>query len=154
MTNAELKTAVAATMQVEEASLNDTWDSICVKAVARAKQQLRTIFGQLGYSWTILDVSDEVTNYHPAASLYWAFVFGAGLHNYEDRWIEKLNPKTELKAVSILHDDDGTELNQDKTENIVYAGSLDWSEMDFNPDTRITLPDSAKEGREYSQGTF
>lgn len=94
LTGSQVKQAVAdALQQTSVANLPARWDRICEDAAADAMGDILGHFGGMGYTETQITDWTRLTSLHKLQSLYWAFVHGAGLHAYDDRWVNKYDQR-------------------------------------------------------------
>ncbi|MCX7664395.1 MAG: hypothetical protein N2112_02490 [Gemmataceae bacterium] len=101
LTDAELKTSLAATLKVDESSLAAYWDTLITECNQAAYLDVRGGIIQRGFSSAQADAWDRGKEFQRDIGLYWLLVKGAGLHEYDQKFIMLLDRREELKSVLI-----------------------------------------------------
>jgi ABC-type glucose/galactose transport system permease subunit len=103
----DLKQAVADSMQLPSVTqLPVRWDRLCQMAVDQAFRDIMGAFVAKGYTRDQIVNSDDMTPLHRLQSLYWVFVHGAGLHSFDDRWVNKLDQRANMNDPNTILDAD------------------------------------------------
>ena len=96
-----------------------------------------TILVGKGYTKEQIDNWPRLTSQHRLQGLYWAFVHGAGLHSFDDRWVNKLDQREALKDPAMMIDDTGGGLQGLGDPGFIKVGRLNSTEDTWNRDTRL-----------------
>jgi hypothetical protein len=123
LTDADIRTAVAATLGVDADGLADKWAECIAEGHATAVGQLASFAAARGFTAGPPAAWAAGPGYERYQSVYWALVEGAGLFAYDDRWVEKLNRLKELQGVTIT-DSSGAVIDPTGTETAVGFGKL------------------------------
>lgn len=134
ITDADLKQAVADTLSKSLTDLPEKWDRIVTRANKDAYNDIISILLGRGYSQSQIDAWDRGESIQTLQGLYWAFVHGAGLHNYDDRWVNKFDQRAYLKDPALLIDDGG--VPSSAGEGVAMSGLLDTEDDRFKIDDR------------------
>jgi hypothetical protein len=102
VTDATLKTELAAVLKQAEASLPSTWTTIVARANAAAYAEIVRRFTARGYAKTQIDQWDHGVEVQLDLGLYWSLVKGAGLADPSERWIARLDRRAELDTLPLL----------------------------------------------------
>lgn len=113
------------------------WTTIIADAVEIAYGELRAILVDRGYTTTQVDAWDDLLSFSRRLAIYYALSLGAGLHSYDDKFIEKLKPdlkRLETSQISI----NGTQtLPDDETEGMVSQTDLDTEDDTYTKETEL-----------------
>jgi len=101
ITDDQLKQAVADAMKQPVTSLAPAWDRIKVDANQEAYKDIVGILLNRGFTQAQIDAWDRGAAMQRLQGLYWAFVHGAGLHNFDDRWVNKYDQRANLESVAV-----------------------------------------------------
>src|SRR5262245_1406238 len=102
-TSAEVKTALAGLLKVAEAELPALFDGIVDASNKAAQDDLNRILALKGYSAGQIALWDQQLSWGRDLALWWCVVKGAGLGDYDDRFVKALDRRKELEqAVAIL----------------------------------------------------
>lgn len=130
--------AVADSMQLKSVTLlGPQWGNICTMAVDDGYKDIATIMIGKGYSETDVLAWDRLTSFHRLQSLYYAFVHGAGLHNFDDRWVNKLDQRDALRSPDMAITSSGGIVQGTGNPGFVQAGVLDTTNDRWTRDTPV-----------------
>lgn len=101
ITDAVLKTHVAAVLKFDESTLPAYWNNLIASANESAYLDIRGALIQRGYLANQVDVWPRGAEFNRDLGVFWALVKGAGLHNYDDKFIKLLDRREELKDVLV-----------------------------------------------------
>jgi hypothetical protein len=101
LTDAELKASLAATLKVDSSSLAAYWDTLITECNQAAYLDVRGGIIQRGFTSTQADSWDRGKEFQRDIGLYWLLVKGAGLHEYDQKFVQLLDRRNELKSVLI-----------------------------------------------------
>lgn len=101
ITDLELKTSLAATLKVLVSDLPAYWDVLIPECNESAYYCIRGILLQRGFLVSQIDNWDRGREYQIDLGLYWLLVKGAGLHEYDDKFILLLDRRKELETVVV-----------------------------------------------------
>lgn len=121
------------------ATLSERWTPIVDQSLLQAKSDIMTILISRGYQPSQVTAWEFTFTFHVRQSVYWALVFGASLHPYEDRFIEKLDMREMLTSVTLTDGDDV--LTPNLLNNIASVGDLEWDglRLNFAPENEQTI---------------
>lgn len=136
LTSGQLKQAVADSQQVPVTTLSARWDRICDMAVDDAFQDIVTHFIGRGYNLDQINGWDRLTSLHRLQGLYWAFVHGAGLHNFSDQWVNKLDQRSGMADMAITQSG-GILAGGGNTDAFIEFGRFDSTQDAWTRDTPI-----------------
>lgn len=80
------------------------WQTILTDAVSWGYQEILGALAARGYSKSQIDAWPRGTEFNVSLGLFWSLTQGAGLHSYDDKFLNKLDRREELKAVVVLDD--------------------------------------------------
>lgn len=136
ITGPQLKQAIADMMRVDILELDPLWDRIAAESATAAYNDIVSALSNRGYTAVEIDTWVRGAEFNRDIGLYWAFVKGAGLHSYDDKWIDKLDRREELESVYITIVTVGVD-NFD-----VRSGQLVNDELPENGGDRFSLDDT------------
>jgi hypothetical protein len=117
---ADLKQAVADSMQLPTVTaLSPRWDRICQMAVDDAAKDIFNLLAGQGHTADQINAWGRLTSVHRLQGLYWAFVHGVGMHNFDDRWVNKLDQRTALATMNV-EGESGIIQAADSPTDIIY----------------------------------
>jgi hypothetical protein len=93
----ELKQIVADALHQTTAQLPSEWDRIVFLSNQTAFMDIRGKLLQRGYDTAQMLNWDRGPEFQRDLGLYWSLVRGAGLHGYDDKFINKLDRRKELE---------------------------------------------------------
>lgn len=132
-------------------NLSDRWTPIIDQALLQAKSDILTLLVTRGYAPSQVVAWEYTFTFHVRQTIYWCLVFGASMHPYEDRFIEKLDIREMLLTVTLTSGDDL--LAPNLLTNIASVGELDWDGLGLNfaPENEQTIREGARDigCREY-----
>lgn len=98
-----LKQALADRLKKSVASLQGYWDNIVTDALSAGYSDLVVRLLAKGFTVNQLDAWDDRVRFNKDQSLFWCFVNGAGLGDYSDLSVNKLDHRAELeKSATIM----------------------------------------------------
>lgn len=103
-TVSQLKARVAALLKKDSTELADYWGTLVEDAQAAAYQEIVSAFSERGFSLAQIDGWDRGAEFEKDIACFWALTKGAGLTGEDDRWVNKLDRREELKTVKVLVD--------------------------------------------------
>lgn len=137
-----------------KASINDLpsrWTPIIDQASLQSKVDIETTLISRGYTPSQVQGWTYCATFHIRQAVYWALVFGAALHPYEDRFIEKLDMRETLETVTLTDGDDV--LTPGLLGTIAQTGDLLWDGLGLNfaPEDQYTIKTGMRDigEREY-----
>ncbi len=101
LTDAELKTTLAATLKVAEGELPAYWTTLITECNQAAYKDVRGGLIQRGFTSTQADSWDRGKEYQRDIALYWLLVRGAGLHEYDQKFILLLDRRKDLQTTLV-----------------------------------------------------
>lgn len=101
LTDAELKTSLAATLKVASGDLPAYWDTLVTECNSAAYLDVRGGLLQRGFTSTQVDAWDRGKEFQRDIGLYWLLVKGAGLHEYDQKFVMLLDRRKELQTVIV-----------------------------------------------------
>jgi len=84
------------------AVLPDRWNQVVTDANATGYQDILNHLRARGYTPAQIDGWDSRAVFNRDLGLFWALTNGAGLHGFDDRYINKLDRRAELDSLLIL----------------------------------------------------
>jgi hypothetical protein len=84
--------------------LHPRWTRICQEAVDEALRDITGALAERGWSETQILAWTRLHPVHLMQSTYWAAVMGGGFHNFDDRWVNKLDQRETLKTMPLTDD--------------------------------------------------
>jgi len=102
LSDATLKTELAAVLKQAEGSLPALWTPIIARANAAAYGEIVRRFAARGFSLGQIAQCDHGAEYQLHLGLWWALVHGAGLSDASDRWIVRFDRRAELDTAPLL----------------------------------------------------
>lgn len=107
ITDAELKTRVQAMLkQLNLGDVASHYEVHIADSVESGYQEIVSAFRERGLTKAQADTWARGKEFNIDQGLYWVFTKAAGLHDFPDVWIIKLDRRAELKTV-VLTDDAG-----------------------------------------------
>lgn len=97
-----IRVRVAARLRVPASQLPADWDIICSDAARQAAAELRRLFIQKSYSVERLAEWDDLLTYSQQLGVYFAFVDGTALCDYDLKSVEHLDCRKEIAAAASL----------------------------------------------------
>lgn len=102
LTDAELKTSVSAALkQASPANLPHVWDTHITDANFKAWQDIEGALLKRQFTKAQIAAWSQGPIIQKLQGLYWAFVLGAGLHPYDDRFIRQWDQREALKEIVV-----------------------------------------------------
>lgn len=101
LTDAELKTSLAATIKVASGDLPAYWDTLITECNSAAYLDVRGGLIQRGFTAVQADAWDRGKEFQKDIGLYWLLVKGAGLHEYDQKFVMLLDRRKELQTVLV-----------------------------------------------------
>src|SRR5262245_1017408 len=101
ISDAQLKIAVTAMLQTQEARLDTNWDEIVAGSNSAAYQEIVSKLAERGFSKAQIDAWPRGAEFQRHIGLFWSLTNGAGLHGYDDKFINKFDRRAELETVPI-----------------------------------------------------
>lgn len=92
-------------LQTVEARLDTNWDEIVTGSNAAAYQEIVSKLAGRGYSKAQIDAWPRGAEFQRHIGLFWSLTNGAGLHGYDDKFINKFDRREELEEVQITDAD-------------------------------------------------
>lgn len=139
-TDAEIKAVLRGILaKANVATVSDRWTPILTQANTQARMDITTIMIARGYTPSQIVAWEFTNSFHVRQSLYWALVFGAALHPYEDRFIEKLDIREMLESVTVTDGD--TIVPPALLGTIASVGDMEWDGLGLNfaPENEATI---------------
>lgn len=97
--DSDLTAAVASVLKLANpASLPASWAGPITEANAMAYSDILGALMDRGFTQAQIDGWNRGATIQRLQGLYWAFVIGAGIHNFDDRWANKWDQRTYLKT--------------------------------------------------------
>lgn len=125
LTDAELKAAVADALKIQNsASLPSQWDSPIVDGNEMAYSDIVGALLDRGFTQAQIAAWGRGKIIQKLQGMYWAFVLGAALHSFDDRWVNKWDQRTYLKTIPVeLPGSEGQ--NPAGEPGLIEVGTLD-----------------------------
>lgn len=111
------------------------WASIVADAVESAYADILTALVNRGYTQAQVDAWDALLAWSRRLAIYYALSMGAGLHSYDDKFIEKLKPdlkfldtaQISIGGVQATPDDEADMVLRDdlETEDDTYTKDME-----------------------------
>jgi len=138
VTLSQLKTSIAAyVLKGESGDLITAWTEIATDALDMAYAEIRSILVNRGYTTTQVDAWDDLDAFWKRQAVYLAMAAGAGLHNYDDRFIEKLKPDLKFLETAQISINGEQATPDDESEGMVLRGDLDTEEDTYTKDMEL-----------------
>ena len=110
ITNTQLRARLASIMRV---STSDTtidasspWEQLITDAASSGYEDVVSRLMARGFTKAQVDLWRRLTEFNVDISLYWLFTKGAGLHAYDDKFINKFDRRLELDTVYVVDSSD------------------------------------------------
>lgn len=134
LTDAQVKTKLAANLKVAEADLPDAWDEIVPDANTAGQNEVTQAITNLGYTAAQAATWDRAAEFNRDMALFWCLVNGAGLHGHDPTFIDKLDRRAELKEITAPILIGGEPVDPDDDSGGVGYGEFDTTDDRFTPD--------------------
>lgn len=145
-TDAEIKEVLRGVLaKGTAAELPSRWTPIIEQANLQAKVDIETILIARGYRPSQISGWTYCATVHKRQATYWALVYSASLHSYDDRFIEKLDMRDMLETVTLT---DGDEILQPGLlDAAASSGDLEWDglQLNFAPENQDTIKDGMRD---------
>ena len=102
LADADLKAAVASLLSKAPADLPSLWDGIITRANADAYGDIKRRLAVRGYTIAQIDAWDDGAEFQHSIGLFWTLSRAAGLHDYNDKFVNRLDRRAELDEVVVL----------------------------------------------------
>ena len=102
ITSAELISAVAARLKVEESQLPPFWPGLCEDSVAAASADISSRLQRKGYSAAQVAAADQLGFWSRSLALFWALTHGGAYSGYEAETIKALDIRKDIDAATLL----------------------------------------------------
>lgn len=122
LTDAELKKAIADGFHKAVTELSDAWDGIVPDANEEAYKDICGILMGRGFLLSQVVAWDRGKAIQRLQGMYWAYIHGGALHNYDQSWIDRLDQRKNLESMPVAIDQ--AELPQDATAGPPVSGML------------------------------
>ena len=106
----QMKQAIADTLKVDLSALEAYWTNLATECNRSGYLDVRGALLKRGFLAAQVDAWDRGAEFQRDIGLYWAFVRGVGLHNYDQSFIDKLDRRKELETVMVEIDGGATQL--------------------------------------------
>ena len=103
-TDQDIRNRLAGLLKQEQDQVPGYWDPIVSDSNAAGYNEIVTKLVARGYSKAQVDAWDRGAEFEIDIALFWCLVKGAGLHGYDDKFINKLDRRAELDEVDVLID--------------------------------------------------
>lgn len=145
-TDSDIKEVLRGVLSKANATdLASRWTPIIEQANLQAKVDIETILIARGYRPSQIQAWTYCSTVHKRQATYWALVYSASLHSYEDRFIEKLDMRDMLETVTLT---DGDEiLTPGLLAAAAISGDLEWEGLGLNfaPENQDTIKDGMRD---------
>jgi hypothetical protein len=97
----DFRQALADTLKVDVADLGSYWDRQCQQAHNSAYLDIRGALLARGFLSAQIDTWDRGAEFERDIGLYWALVRGAGVHQFDPTFVDRLDRRAELMTVMV-----------------------------------------------------
>jgi hypothetical protein len=115
--------------------LHPRWTRLCQEALDEGLRDIIGLLAERGWSTTQVLAWDRLHAVHLMQATYWAAVLGGGFHNFDDRWVNKLDQRETLKTMPLT--DDGGIIAPGGASATAIAGLLNTDGDRYTRDTPI-----------------
>lgn len=102
ITQTQLEQALADTLKVDIADLQDYWQRIAAQALIDSTAYLTQLLLQKGYTSAQIDSWDYIVSYSQDYAIYLSLVKGGGLADFDPEFIKQLNRAPQLKDITSI----------------------------------------------------
>lgn len=137
ITTADLKAKVAAFLQQPSpASLSPNWDQVIQDAIDAAYRDIQGALAERGYTVSQINTWEDGASVQRTQALYYALIFGAGLHNMEPWVIDRLDQRKSLETAPV-NSASSDPIGPAGSPGIIQVGLLDTTNDRWNDKTQL-----------------
>lgn len=136
LTADELRQSIADSLQTPIANLPARWGRHATRSVEDGKRDIIEIMTAKGYTLSQILDWPRLTSIHESQSKYWAFVHGGLPQNFDDRWVNKLDMRKEMRENLVITADGGVVVGTGEP-GFVVSGRLDSEDDEWSRNTKF-----------------